>query len=59
VLPPVDDGHIEVGDLVAMHWDYVCERITPSQHRYLKRYHDLHLSIANRSGSALGSRIER
>lgn len=56
VLPP--DGHIEVGDLVAMHWDNVCQRITPRQARLLKRYHDLHLSIANRSPSSLGSRIE-
>jgi hypothetical protein len=58
VLSPFDKGLIEVGDLVAMHWDYVCQRITPSQHRYLRRYHDLHLSIANRARSELGSRIE-
>lgn len=59
VLPPVDDRQIEVGDLVAMHWDYACQRITPHQYRYLKGYHDRHLSMANRSGSLLGSRIER
>lgn len=58
VLPPVDGGHIEVGDLVAMHWDYVCQTITPRQYRYLRRYHDRHLSIANRSRSSLGARVE-
>jgi hypothetical protein len=59
VLPPIDDDRLEAGDLVAMHWDYVCQRITPGQHRYLKGYHDLHLSIANGSRSALAARIER
>ena len=58
VLPPVDDGRIEVGDLVAMHWDYVCQKITPQQHSTLRRYHDLHLALANRSRAALGPRIE-
>ena len=59
VFSPIDDGQIETGDLVAMHWDYVCQRITPGQYRYLKLYHDLHLSIANRSRAALVSRVER
>ncbi|HLF61611.1 MAG TPA: DUF6390 family protein [Acidimicrobiia bacterium] len=59
VLPPVDHGDIEVGDLVAMHWDYVCQKITPGQHRDLRRYQSRHLTIADRSRSALGARIER
>jgi hypothetical protein len=58
VLPPVDDGRIEVGDLVAMHWDYACQKITPQQYRTLRRYHDLHLAFANRSRAALSPRIE-
>jgi hypothetical protein len=59
VFSPIDDAQIETGDLVAMHWDYVCQKITSGQHRYLKRYQDLHLSIANRSRAALVSRVER
>lgn len=58
VLPPLDDTGIDVGDQVAMHWDYVCQRLTPSQNRNLRRYHGLHLAIANGTRSLLGSRIE-
>jgi len=59
VLPPVTGPRIEVGDVVAMHWDYVCQRITSRQHRDLERYHDRHLAIANRSRPALETRLER
>lgn len=58
VLPPADDVRVEVGDVVAMHWEYVCQRITPKQQRRLQRYHDLHLAIVNDSGRKLASRVE-
>jgi hypothetical protein len=57
VLPPVQ-GEVHDGDLVAMHWDYVCQRITSRQQGFLARYHRLHLEIVNRSTSALESRLE-
>lgn len=59
VAPPVDEERIDEGDVVAMHWDYVCSRITPAQARELSRYHDLHLAIANQSGRVLEGRLER
>lgn len=59
VLPPVDDGLLNPGDLVAMHWDYVCQRITPRQRDNLMRYHDRHLAMANQSRASLGRSIER
>lgn len=58
VLKPVDSGPLAPGDRVAMHWDYVCQRISGRQQRWLERFHNLHLEIANRSGSALESVIE-
>jgi hypothetical protein len=57
-MPPLDDAGIDVGDQVAMHWDYVCQRLSPGQSRNLRRYHDLHLAIANGFPASLGSRIE-
>jgi hypothetical protein len=42
-----------------MHWDYVCQRITPTQLPVLRRYHDRHLEIANASSPELAARIER
>jgi hypothetical protein len=48
-----------VGDLVAMHWDFVCQRITSRQEQELHRYHELHLAIANSSPEMVGSKLER
>jgi hypothetical protein len=57
-LPPVDDDPIVPGDLVALHWDYVCQRLTPGQHRNLVRDHSRHLSMVNDAGRRLAARIE-
>ncbi len=60
VEAPIDDGvmPIEDGDLVAMHWNYICQRLSETEYRYLRRSHDHHLSIANDAGSPLISRLE-
>ena len=49
---PVEDPFLTVeelspGDVVALHWDYVCQRISPNQLRSLRTTHDRHLGIAN------------
>jgi len=49
---------IDPGDTVAMHWDYVCDRISDVQLGRLKRNHDLHLAIANGHGPRLADRLE-
>ena len=36
-----------VGDWVALHWEWVCDRITERQARLLKAYTDRHLAIVN------------
>ena len=36
------------GDWVALHWEWVCDRITEQQARSLKTYTDRHLAIVNR-----------
>jgi hypothetical protein len=59
VSPPLGAGEIGVGDLVAMHWDFVCQRITSRQEQELHRYHELHLAIANSSPAMVGSKLER
>jgi hypothetical protein len=57
-LPPVDDDPIVAGDVVALHWDYVCQRLTPGQHRNLMRDHNRHLAMVNDAGRRLAARIE-
>ncbi|HSJ84037.1 MAG TPA: DUF6390 family protein [Acidimicrobiia bacterium] len=57
-LPPVDDDPLVPGDVVALHWDYVCQRLTPGQHRNLTRDHNRHLSMVNDAGRRLAARIE-
>jgi len=49
---------LEAGDLVSLHWDYVCDRISDAQLRYLRRNHDRHISIANGNGTRLAARME-
>ena len=39
-----------VGDWVALHWDWMCDRITERQARLLKAYTDRHLTIVNTAG---------
>ena len=57
-LPPVDHDPIVPGDLVALHWNYVCQRLTPGQHRNLMRDHSRHLSMVNDAGRRLAARVE-
>ena len=59
VRPPVDAQDIEVGDQVAMHWDYVCQRITEDQRRHLETYQATHMDMVNRAGRRLATRVER
>ncbi len=35
------------GDWVSLHWNHVCDRLTPSQLRALRRYSARHLRLAN------------
>jgi hypothetical protein len=35
------------GDVVSLHWDWVCDRLTPAQLQHLKYYTKRHLDIAN------------
>jgi len=58
VHAPIDDPSIGVGDEVAMHWDYVCQRITRTQRRHLARYQTLHMGLANGAGRRLAARLE-
>lgn len=60
VQPPIDSEvtPIEEGDLVAMHWNYICQRLSDNEYLHLRRYHDHHMSIANGTGTALVSRLE-
>lgn len=55
---PIDDGsELQSGDLVALHWDYVCQVLSPRQHQHLVRYHDRHLAIANNDAHSLAAAI--
>lgn len=36
-----------VGDWVSMHWEWVCDRLTPSQLAALRHYTRLHLDVVN------------
>lgn len=58
VRPPLDDPSIRPGDRVAMHWDYVCQRISDSQLRSLERYQKLYIGLTNRTGRRLSKRVE-
>jgi Family of unknown function (DUF6390) len=39
-----------VGEWVALHWEWVCDRLTEQQVRLLKTYTDRHMAIVNRAG---------
>lgn len=41
----IDDLH--EGDVVSLHWDWVCDRLTPQQLQQLQHYTMRHLGIAN------------
>lgn len=38
---------LDRGDAVSLHWDTVCERLSPARLATLRRTHDRHLAIAN------------
>lgn len=44
-----DIEQLEVGDLVSVHWDVMCEVITPEQFTQLKRYTLKHVALANKA----------
>lgn len=55
---PVDDGNeLVIGDVVALHWDYVCQVLSPRQHQQLMLYHDRHLAIANSGADSLATTL--
>lgn len=59
VRMPVEnaEGVVE-GDLVALHWDYVCQVLSPTQLEHLIRYHDHHMEIANKGSNLFAGIIE-
>lgn len=59
VRQPISTPGCAVGDTVALHWDYVCEVLSPRQVGYLTSQSQLHLDLVNRSKSHLVSTIER
>jgi hypothetical protein len=40
-------GDLRPGDWVALHWDWVCDRLSRRQLRHLRHYTALHLDVAN------------
>ncbi len=43
------DKSIKKGDEVSFHWDYICDKITPSQKRNLIYWTNYHLRLANQT----------
>jgi len=41
----VDD--LSIGDLVSVHWGFVCDKLTVNQHKRLKAWNQYHLNLAN------------
>lgn len=57
VVQAVADGHrlaadLAPGDTVAVHWDWVCDRLTPSQIRTLRRFTRRSLAVVNDAPTA-------
>ncbi len=48
---------LSVGDTVALHWDYVCDRLSSQRLARLRREHDHHLRIVNGAAGPLGDRL--
>jgi hypothetical protein len=40
-------GAVSPGDVVAMHWDWVCDRLDPAGLRHLRNYTMRHLDMVN------------
>ena len=57
-MPAGDAEKPRKGDTVALHWDYVCQVLSPRQLEDLTRYHDRHLAIANERSGMLAEVIE-
>ena len=49
---------VSIGDDVALHWDYVCQRLAPGQLGSLQRMHSTHLAIVIRHPTGLAARID-
>ena len=58
-LPPTGmTGELTPGVLVALHWDYICSRLSIDQYVRLQAIQDQHLALANREPAGLAHRIE-
>lgn len=56
---PVENGTtMSPGDIVALHWDYVCQVLSARQHGQLVRYHNRHLAIANQASHPLSALVD-
>ena len=42
-------GRLRPGDWVSLHWEWVCDRLTPPQLVALRHYSERHLRLANRT----------
>ncbi len=45
----LSDPEIKYGDIVSLHWDYVCDKITPVQKKNLEYWTNYHLKLANQT----------
>jgi hypothetical protein len=52
------DTNCSIGDVVALHWDYVCDVLSPPQLSHLKGQTQLHLDLVNRPKRDIASLIE-
>jgi hypothetical protein len=48
---------LAVGDVVSLHWDWVCDRLSASQLQQLKHFTARHLRIANNGVEHRGAAI--
>jgi hypothetical protein len=48
---------LAVGDVVSLHWDWVCDRLSPRQLERLKHFTARHLRIANNGVEHRGAAI--
>ena len=42
-------AQVRVGDLVSLHWDWVCDVLRPHHVRALCQYTQMHLNLVNRA----------
>jgi hypothetical protein len=48
---------LAAGDMVSLHWDWVCDRLTPAALHRLQHYFARHLKIANSGVEHRGAAI--